>query len=205
MPGDPAYVGGGFEAVRDFARRDIEALLNGGVSQMIVENFGSAPFHKGTAEDPVEPHVHALMARIVADAVANGIVYVPEDRGKQGAIIGLPIFQNITLPSLGKTSRSGFLKLAEEFKLEKLGDHGFLIDGEKGNIGVPLAKYGKNFNNEDTKTYINSVIDDGELAEKAMEHESDAIEAKRDKSAVKETAKEKDEIVKANVAEPVTA
>ena len=73
-------------------------------------------------------------------------------------------------------------QLAEEFKLEKLGDHGYLIDGEKGNIGVPLAKYsGKFINNEDTKTYINSVIDDGELAEKAMAHEDDAIEAGRDK------------------------
>jgi rhamnose transport system ATP-binding protein len=34
-----------------------------------------------------------------------GIVYVPEERGKQGAIIGLPIFQNVSLPSLKKTSR----------------------------------------------------------------------------------------------------
>lgn len=57
--------------------------------------------------------------RAPADAVAQGIVYVPEDRGRQGAIIGLPIFQNITLPSLARTSRRGFLKLAEEFKLAR--------------------------------------------------------------------------------------
>ena len=31
----------------------------------------------------------------------------------------LPIFQNITLPSLGATSRSGFLRLAEEFELAR--------------------------------------------------------------------------------------
>lgn len=54
-----------------------------------------------------------------ADAVANGIVYVPEDRGKQGAITSLPIFQNVTLPSLSKTSRNGFLKMVEEFKLAR--------------------------------------------------------------------------------------
>ena len=41
------------------------------------------------------------------DAVAKGIVYVPEDRGKQGAITALPIFQNVTLPSLGRTSKNG--------------------------------------------------------------------------------------------------
>lgn len=57
--------------------------------------------------------------RSPADAIDRGIVYVPEDRGKQGAIIGLPIFQNITLPSLHKTSKKGFLKLAEEFKLAR--------------------------------------------------------------------------------------
>jgi rhamnose transport system ATP-binding protein len=51
--------------------------------------------------------------------VANGIVYVPEDRGTQGAITALPIFQNVTLPSLGRTSRNGFLRLAEEFKLAR--------------------------------------------------------------------------------------
>jgi rhamnose transport system ATP-binding protein len=51
--------------------------------------------------------------------VENGIVYVPEDRGRQGAILDLPIFQNITLPSLGKISGNGFLKLAKEFKLAR--------------------------------------------------------------------------------------
>ncbi len=57
--------------------------------------------------------------RSPADAVDSGIVYVPEDRGKQGAIGALPIFQNVTLPSLARTSRNGFLKLAEEFRLAR--------------------------------------------------------------------------------------
>ncbi|WGW03773.1 sugar ABC transporter ATP-binding protein [Tropicibacter oceani] len=54
-----------------------------------------------------------------ADAVDAGIVYVPEDRGKQGAITALPIFQNVTLPSLGRTSHKGFLRLAQEFQLAR--------------------------------------------------------------------------------------
>ncbi|WP_394155054.1 sugar ABC transporter ATP-binding protein [Loktanella salsilacus] len=57
--------------------------------------------------------------RSPADAVNAGIVYVPEDRGKQGAITDMPIFQNVTLPSLGKTSRHGFIRLAEEFDLAR--------------------------------------------------------------------------------------
>ncbi|MEM1400911.1 MAG: ATP-binding cassette domain-containing protein, partial [Pseudomonadota bacterium] len=57
--------------------------------------------------------------RSPADAVESGIVYVPEDRGRQGAIAALPIFQNVTLPSLTRISRNGFLKMAEEFKLAR--------------------------------------------------------------------------------------
>ena len=57
--------------------------------------------------------------RSPADAIARGIVYVPEDRGQQGAIRGLPIFQNVTLPSLDRISRRGFLRLAEEFRLTR--------------------------------------------------------------------------------------
>ena len=90
--------------------------------------------------------------RSPADAVENGIVYVPEDRGKQGAVIGLPIFQNITLPSLDRTSRSGFLRLAEEFKLareyaERLDLRAASLDQDIGNLSggnqqkVVIAKW----------------------------------------------------------------
>ncbi len=57
--------------------------------------------------------------RSPADAIAAGLVYVPEDRGKQGAILDMPIFQNVTLPSLRETSRNGFLRLADEFALAR--------------------------------------------------------------------------------------
>ena len=57
--------------------------------------------------------------RSPAQAIEAGIVYVPEDRGKQGAILAMPIFQNVTLPSLHRTSRSGFTRMAEEFALAR--------------------------------------------------------------------------------------
>ena len=87
-----------------------------------------------------------------ADAVSNGIVYVPEDRGKQGAIIDLPIFQNVTLPSLDRTSKNGFLRLAEEFKLtqkytERLDLRAASLDTNVGNLSggnqqkVVIAKW----------------------------------------------------------------
>ncbi len=54
-----------------------------------------------------------------ADAIEAGIVYVPEARGRQGVIIGMPIFQNLSLPSLHRTSKAGVLRLAEEFRLAR--------------------------------------------------------------------------------------
>lgn len=93
-----------------------------------------------------------VVIRSPADAVGKGIVYVPEDRGKQGAITALPIFQNVTLPSLGKTSSNGFLKLAEEFKLareytERLDLRAASLDTDVGNLSggnqqkVVIAKW----------------------------------------------------------------
>ena len=44
-----------------------------------------------------------------ADAIRAGIVCVPEERQKQGAIIALPIAQNISLPQLSKLNPNGVL------------------------------------------------------------------------------------------------
>ncbi|MEM6496420.1 MAG: sugar ABC transporter ATP-binding protein [Pseudomonadota bacterium] len=93
-----------------------------------------------------------IVIRSPADAVGKGIVYVPEDRGTQGAITALPIFQNVTLPSLGRTSKNGFLKLAEEFKLareytERLQLRAASLDTDVGNLSggnqqkVVIAKW----------------------------------------------------------------
>lgn len=60
-----------------------------------------------------------IAPKSAADAVDAGIVYVPEERGKQGVITGEPIFKNVSLPSLGKTSKSGFLRMAEEYELAR--------------------------------------------------------------------------------------
>ncbi|QND50564.1 sugar ABC transporter ATP-binding protein (plasmid) [Phyllobacterium sp. 628] len=61
----------------------------------------------------------ALDIRSPGDAINAGIVYVPEERGRHGAVLQLPIYQNISLPSLGRTSRSGFLRAAEELALAR--------------------------------------------------------------------------------------
>lgn len=54
-----------------------------------------------------------------ADAIAHGLVYVPEDRGKQGAITSLAIVDNVALPSLKQTSNKGFVRMAREYALAR--------------------------------------------------------------------------------------
>ena len=40
------------------------------------------------------------------DAIRAGIVYVPEERGRHGLALPMPIYQNMSLPSLLRTSRT---------------------------------------------------------------------------------------------------
>jgi rhamnose transport system ATP-binding protein len=51
------------------------------------------------------------------DAIAAGIVYVPEDRQHQGAVLPMAIAHNIGLPQLERTSRHGFIDQEAELEL----------------------------------------------------------------------------------------
>jgi rhamnose transport system ATP-binding protein len=90
-------------------------LIGAGRSEFMQSLFGITKPSKGAIRIDGE----IAVIRSPAEAVDKGIVYVPEERGRQGAITAMPIFQNVTLPSLSKTSRAGFLRLAEEFKLAR--------------------------------------------------------------------------------------
>jgi rhamnose transport system ATP-binding protein len=90
-------------------------LVGAGRSEVMQALFGITKPSKGAVK--IDGKVRVI--RTTHDAIAAGIVYVPEDRGKQGAIRGLPIFQNVTLPSLARTSRHGFLRMAQEFALAR--------------------------------------------------------------------------------------
>jgi rhamnose transport system ATP-binding protein len=90
-------------------------LVGAGRSELMQALFGITRPSGGTLSVGGRP----AAIRSPADAIEAGIVYVPEDRGRQGTVIGLPIFQNVTLPSLSRTSRSGFLRLAREFALAR--------------------------------------------------------------------------------------
>jgi rhamnose transport system ATP-binding protein len=70
------------------------------------------------------------------DAVRAGIVYVPEDRGKQGVVLQLPIVENICLPQLDRLSRRGFVDTASEFRLAR--QYGDRLQVKAASWSVPV-------------------------------------------------------------------
>ncbi len=90
-------------------------LVGAGRSEVMQALFGITQPSRGACR--IDGEVRVL--RSTADAIAAGIVYVPEDRGRQGAVKGMAVFQNVTLPSLARTSRAGFLRMAEELALTR--------------------------------------------------------------------------------------
>ena len=50
------------------ALADAEAIARGGFDGLVIENFGDAPFHKGTQDDPVPPDVPAALAVVAHEA-----------------------------------------------------------------------------------------------------------------------------------------
>ena len=122
-PGKPVLTVSGYCHLTEFDQIGFElrqgeilgfyGLIGAGRSEFMQALFGITRPSKGAIK------IDGEVAVIRSPSEAKGIVYVPEERGRQGAITAMPIFQNVTLPSLSKTSRSGFLRLAEEFKLAR--------------------------------------------------------------------------------------
>ena len=123
-------------------------LVGAGRSEFMQALFGVTKPSGGT----VTIDGQKITIRSPAEAIEKGIVYVPEDRGKQGAITAMPIFQNVTLPSLAQTSNRGFVRMAEEFALarkytERLDLRAASLDQNVGNLSggnqqkVVIAKW----------------------------------------------------------------
>ncbi|MBL0407101.1 sugar ABC transporter ATP-binding protein [Microvirga aerilata] len=93
----------------------IYGLVGAGRSEFCQALFGVTRPSAGT----VELEGRRIDVRSPSDAVAAGIVYVPEERGRHGAVLQMPIFQNISMPSLSRTTRAGFLRQAEEFAMAR--------------------------------------------------------------------------------------
>lgn len=56
----------------------------------------------------------AYAPRSPREATARGVVYFPEDRKRQGLVLGMRVRENVTLPTLARFSRRGIVVLGEE-------------------------------------------------------------------------------------------
>ncbi|AJY48003.1 sugar ABC transporter ATP-binding protein [Martelella endophytica] len=123
-------------------------LVGAGRSEFMQSLFGITKPSAGAVR--IDDEIAVI--RSPSEAVRQGIVYVPEERGTQGTITAMPIFANVTLPSLTKTSKSGFIRLAEEFALareftERLDLRAASLDQPVGNLSggnqqkVVIAKW----------------------------------------------------------------
>ncbi len=72
LPGSPGYSGDGMDPILDHARRDAEALLEGGVDGLIVENMWDLPYYVGT-----DVQLEAVTAQAVAARKIKEMAGVP--------------------------------------------------------------------------------------------------------------------------------
>jgi membrane complex biogenesis BtpA family protein len=63
LPGAPRYEGP-FELCRERVLADAEALVRGGISQLLLENFGDAPFYPASVPVHVVAHMTAIAAEV---------------------------------------------------------------------------------------------------------------------------------------------
>ncbi|MBB4112134.1 rhamnose transport system ATP-binding protein [Rhizobium sp. BK226] len=111
----------------------IYGLIGAGRSELSQSLFGiTRPLSGKMMLEGREITIHSPQ-----DAIRAGIVYVPEERGRHGLALPMPIFQNMTLPSLARTSRRGFLRAAEEFALAR--KYAERLDLRAAALSVPVG------------------------------------------------------------------
>lgn len=111
----------------------VYGLIGAGRSELCQSLFGVTQPSSGALTLEGAP----VSIRSPRDAIAAGIVYVPEERGRHGLALPMPIFQNMSLPSLTKTSRSGFLKAANELALAR--QYAERLDLRAAALSVPVG------------------------------------------------------------------
>jgi ribose transport system ATP-binding protein len=92
----------------------IGGLIGAGRTELCRAIFGIDAIDSGT----VQVDGRTVSIGSPREAVAAGLAYITEDRQKTGLALGLPIGQNITLASLSRISRYGFLSQTAERAVE---------------------------------------------------------------------------------------
>jgi ribose transport system ATP-binding protein len=85
-------------------------LLGAGRTELARAIVGADPRDGGT----IAIRGEAVRIGHPSHAIRRGVGFLPEDRKTQGLIQGLPVRDNITLPSIGRLSRAGVVRTREE-------------------------------------------------------------------------------------------
>ena len=88
----------------------LAGLVGAGRSEIAMALFGLDPYATGS----IAVLGQAVRIRSPNDAMALGIGLVPEDRKKQGVVLGMTARENTTLPILERLSRWGWIGQAKE-------------------------------------------------------------------------------------------
>lgn len=112
-----------FDDVLAAALADAERYAEAGFDALMVENFGDAPFHKGTRDDPVPPDVSAGLA-VVAHAV----------RTATGLPVGVNCLRNDGVAAVGAAAVAGATYVRVNVLTGAAVTDQGLIDGEAARI-----------------------------------------------------------------------
>jgi len=93
FPGAPRYRGGGMDAIYDACMRDAEALVEGGMHGLMIENHGDVPFSK---PQDIGCETAAFMA-VVTDRIARAF----------GVPLGISVLANAPIPAFAVAMAGG--------------------------------------------------------------------------------------------------
>jgi ABC-type sugar transport system ATPase subunit len=91
----------------------VSGLVGSGRTELARAIFGADPIDDGQIRLDGEP----VRISSPQDAIARGIALVPEDRKLQALVLLLGVRENISLPSLSRLCRFGFVRRGEERRL----------------------------------------------------------------------------------------
>jgi len=93
----------------------VYGLVGSGRTEVMQALFGTSDHVTGT----VKIEGKDVIIRSPKEAIDCGIVYVPEERQKQGVVLELPIYQNISLPQMERLAKYGQVNLEGEMALAR--------------------------------------------------------------------------------------
>jgi ribose transport system ATP-binding protein len=93
----------------------VAGLVGAGRTEMLQTLFGVTPALEGSIEVQGQP----VVIHSPIQAIQNGMALVPEDRKQQGLVLEMAVRENMSLASLGRDQRNGFLNHGRELDISK--------------------------------------------------------------------------------------